>query len=116
MSLVAAVTAFWSPGSCLEHAAWKGNAAARIQSVRLRRERLVIVTLLSKTRSKYHNTCRLTARASAAGDPSGGARAMDAVRAPPGAQHSGSIKTIAPGTFKRSLGATRLRTRRGPLG
>src|SRR6266550_5242032 len=38
--------------------------------------------------------CRLTDRAYAAGDPPAGARPWDEVRAPPGAQHSASLRAI----------------------
>ncbi len=57
MSLIAAVAACWSPGACLEHAACKGSAAARIQSVTLSRERLVMVS-----HSPIENTLEVSRR------------------------------------------------------
>src|SRR5216117_4414280 len=47
---------------------------------------------------------RLTDRAKAAGDSPAGARVVDAVRAPPGAQHYASLKASTPASFKRLLG------------
>src|SRR5205823_2617775 len=60
--------------------------------------------------SAWKEFCCLTDRAYAAGDSPAGARPWDEVRAPPGAQHSGSFRTISarqlqalvrqqPGTF-----------------
>src|SRR5207244_9819247 len=54
--------------------------------------------------------CRLTDRAEAAGDSPAGARVWDEVRAPPGAQHSASIRAISARLFhalvRQQRGAT----------